>query len=342
MTAEATRVEVMNADIGPEAGGATAHHRPLPRRRRGLFWTGVLVALAALVGGTLVSVQAWQSESAPDTAAVDYFHALARGDAPAALGLGDVPSGVHSYLTREVLRASLHTAGISDVRVLSVAKSGRTATVTLQYQLNYASGPVPVTDSVNTVRHGRSWRLTATAVPVQLRIEADSARMSIGGAAVPTQRVLFFPGAVPISLDTPNLSVDPVVAHLNGGAPKSIQPKVSSAGEQAIDRAVAAAITRCISGKPSGGCPSPDNPAGVVPGSVRGVVTGDLADHLNIQLVPDANGLVQISGVVNVKGTYQQLDFDNQPQRKSGTAQLNISAQCYVTDPGRLVWEATP
>ena len=341
MTASTDSPAMRPSSVGPEAGTAPARHRSLPSRRRGLFWAGVLVALVAVVGGTLITVTAWTSESAPETTAVAYFQALGRGDAPAALGLGDVPPGVHTYLTREVLQAGLKIARISDVRVLSVTRTGRTARVTLQYQLNYSTGsPATVTDAVTTVRHGRGWRLTRTAVPVRLDAQAAGARMNIAGAPVPTASVLFFPGALPVGLDTPNLEVNQLVVHLNGAVPNIVAPKVSSTGQEVIGSAVGAAVRSCLTGNAAGPCPVPTDPR-VVPGSVRGAVTGDLADQLSISIQPDANGLLAVTGVVDVKGTYKRLDFNNQPVTKTGPVELMINARCYASNPGKLVWEST-
>jgi len=259
-------------EVGPEAGAAPARHRSLPSRRRGLFWAGVLAAVAALVVGSIVTIGAWVSESAPATAAVAYFRALGRGDAAGALGLGDVPPGVHSYLTDEVLQASLQVARISDVHVLSVDRSGRTARVTVQYQLSYPDGPTLVTDSVNTQRRGRTWRLTKTAVPVHLRPGAARSRMSIAGSTMPTRTVLLFPGSLPVTLDTPNLTLGRLVVHLNGAVPTAIQPDVSPAGKRAVGQAVADAIRACINAQSSGPCPMPADPQ-AVPGSVQSPVT---------------------------------------------------------------------
>jgi len=281
------------------------------------------------------------SESAPETTAVAYFHALGRGDAPAALGLGDVPAGVRTYLTRDVLRAGLKVAKISDVRVLSVTRTGRTARVTLQYQLTYPTGtPTTVTDAVTTMRHGRGWRLTTTAVPVRLDAQAAGARMNIAGAPVPTGSVLFFPGALPVSLDTPNLGVDKLVVHLNGAVPNIVTPRVSPTGKEVIGSAVGAAVRSCLTADAPGPCPVPAD-SRVVPGSVRGTVTGDLASQLSISIQPDANGLLAVTGVIDVKGTYQRLDFNNQPVTKTGPVELMINARCYASNPGQLVWEST-
>ena len=336
--------EAARPDLGPEAGATPARHRSLPSRRRGFFWAGVLAALAALVGGAVVTITAWVSESAPQTAAVAYFRALGRGDAAEALGLGDIPPGVRDYLTGDVLRASLKVARISNVRVLSVDRTGDSARVTLQYQLSYAhaAAPVTVADAVLTVRRGRNWRLTRTAVPVQLQIESGGARMSIAGAAVPTTTVLLLPGALPISVDTPNLDVGDLVVHLNGAVPSVVQPKISETGREAIGAAVATAVRACI-GRPvaSGACPAPTD-ALAVPGSIHGTVVGDLADQLSISVESDANGLLAITGTVDVKGSYQRLDFDNLPVPKTGTVALRINAHCYATSPSKVVWGVTP
>jgi hypothetical protein len=330
------------SDAGP-LGDAAVRYRSLPPpRRRGMFWVAILTALAAVVAGAVVTVTALVNESAPESAAVAYFHALARGDAAGALGLGAVPAGEHTYLTRDVLQLELKIAKIGGVRVLSVDRVGGTAEVTVRYVLSYRDrDPIMVTDAVTTLRRGRGWRLAKTAVPVHLAVESGQARMSIGGAPVPTRPVLFFPGALPIGFDTPNLYLKPpVVVHLNGTLTTSIRPAVSPAGSQAIIRAIAADVSTCVSGTTSAACLAPDDPPGVVPGSVRGTIEGGLSD-LRIDVEPGANGLLQIDGTVDVNGTYQQLDFNNQPVRKTGPVQLEIKAQCYATSPDKLIWDAT-
>jgi uncharacterized membrane protein len=323
----------------PALGRAAAPGQPasLPPRRRGLFWVSVLVALVALIGGGLVAVQAWLSESAPQTSAVAYFRALARGDAPAALALGDVPPGARTYLTREVLRASLTIAKISNVRVLAVDRTGRTATVTLQYQLDYASGPIPVTDAVSTVRQGRSWRLTKTAAPVHLQVPSGRARMSVAGTPVPERAVLFFAGALPVTLDTPNLDLGRQVVHLHGTVPRVLRAGISPAGQRAVEAAISATVGRCARGQTSSDCPQPADQL-VVPGSLRGTISGN---DLAIAVESDVYGLLHVTGTVTVTGSYQQLDFDNLPVRKSGTLKLSIDAHCYATDPTKVAWGST-
>jgi hypothetical protein len=314
------------------------HRRP-PRHHRGLFWVAVLAALAAVASGAVITATAYVEESEPETAAVAYFEALGRGDAPGALGTGDLPPGPRTYLTRQVLAAALSIAKISDVQVLSVARHGGEAKVTLEYQL----GSKQVSDAVSVERHGRGWRLTRTAVPVQLRVTAGADRMSIAGAALPKTTVLFFPGALPVVLDTPNLSLPLKVVHLDGdGGAQQLAPQVSRPGHRRVADAVRAAVQACLSGRTSRDCPPPARSAEriAVPGSVRGRVTGNLEKQLTIGVADNA-GLLKISGIVTVKGSYEVLDFNNQPVPRTGPLELSISAACYATDPSKIVWGET-
>jgi hypothetical protein len=321
--------------VGDFPAEPPAQRRRAPRHYRRLFWFAVLAALAAVAAGALIIASAYVRESEPETAAVAYFHALGRGDAAGALGLGDVPAGSRTYLTSQVLDAALSIAKISDVRVLSTVRHGNTAKVTLEYQL----GPQQVSDAVSLVRHGRGWRLTRTAVPVHLHVVAGADRMSVAGARVPTTTVLFFPGALPIALDTPNIDLGAAkVIHLDGGIPPEIELHITPIGRQRVSDGVRAALRACLTGRTSRGCPRPADET-IVPGSLRGRITGGLDNDLRIT-VAGAAGLLSISGNVLVNGTYQKLDFNNQPVRKASIVELTIDAHCYATNPAKIVWRA--
>ena len=315
-----------------------AQHRRPPRHHRGMFWIAVLAALAAVASGVVITATAYINESQPQTAAVDYFQALGRGDAPGALALGDIPPGPRTYLTSQVLDAARSIAKISDVRVLSVARLGHQAQVTLQYQL----GTQQVTDTVSLVRHGRGWRLTRTAVPVQLHVAIAADRMSIAGARVPNGPVLLFPGALPVAFDTSNLQLDSAsqIVHLTGGTLPPIQPQLSAAGQKRVSDAVRAVVQACLSGRASGYCPPPADQT-VVPRSVRGRITGNLDKELPITFAPGPAGVLVISGEVAVNGSFRQLDFNNQSVLKTGNVALQIQAQCNATNPAKMVWGAT-
>jgi hypothetical protein len=308
-----------------------------PRRHRGVFWVAVLTSLVAVVAGVFVAVTTYVSATAPDTIATNYFRALSRGDATAALAYGDVPAGPRTYLTGGVLRAALEVASISDVSALSVDRGGNTANVTVQYQLGFRGNQKAVTDRVTLNRHGRSWRLAATAASVQIIAKVAGHRLTLAGSALPAGSVLVFPGALPLSVDTPNLEIgEDVVIHLTDK--RTLRPTLSKAGTQAVQAAIVSAVRACLGTNPSPSCPVPTD-ARVVPGTVHGTLTGDLGHELTIQ-VTGPDGLLDVRGSVAVRGSYQRLDFDNLPAATSGTTDLAIRAHCYAANPSKLVWGA--
>ena len=323
--------------VGDFPAEPPVEHRRPPRHHRGLFWVAVLASLAAVASGAVITATAYVNESEPETAAVHYFEALGRGDAPGALGMGDLPPGPRTYLTGQVLAAALSIAKISDVQVLSVARHGGEAKVTLEYRL----GPQTVSDAVSLERHGRGWRLTRTAVPVRLHVSAGADRMSIAGARLPTTSVLLFPGALPVVIDTPNLNLGKTlpVVHLEGDGGQELAARLSPTGDRRVADAVRAAVQACLNGRRSQGCPQPAA-ARIVPGTVRGRVTGNLEPDA-ATTVAGAAALLTISGTVTANGSYQVLDFDNQPLRRTDSLKLRIHAQCYATDPTKIAWVAT-
>ncbi len=309
-----------------------------PRRHRGVFWVAVLTSVVAVVAGTFVAVTTYVSATAPDTIATDYFRALSRGDAAGALAYGDVPAGPRTYLTDGVLRAALEVAAISDVNVLSVDRIGDRANVTVQYQLGFRDNQRAVTDTVILNRHGRSWRLATTAASVQIIAKVAGHRLTLGGSALPAGSVLVFPGALPLSVDTPNLEIGEEVVYLTAKPSRTFRPTLSKAGTQAVQAAVVSAVRACLGTNPSPSCPVPTD-ARVVPGTVHGTLTGNLGDELKIQ-VTGPDGLLDVSGSVAVRGSFQRLDFDNLPAATSGTTDLAIRAHCYAVNPSKLVWGA--
>ena len=310
-----------------------------PRRHRGMFWVAVLAALVALAGGAIVAITAYTGASTPDAVTKAYFRALGRGDAPGALALGDLPAGSRTFLTSDVLRVALKIARLTDVEVLTVDEDAGTARVTVQYELRFAQQPVIVNDTVELRKGGHGWRLDDTAVATSLDPAAAGRRLSLAGAAVPSGTVLLFPGALPITVDTPNLDLDDRVVHLNGFIPSDLQPVVTKAGKRAVADAVGAALKSCLNGKTVAPCPAPNDDR-AVPGSVRGTLPADVAAKLNVAVASGPDGLLDVSGTVDVRGRYQRLNFNNLAVPRSGTIHLVVRAHCYATNPNKLVWDA--
>ena len=310
--------------------------------RRGLYWAAVIVAVLLLVGGTLLAVVGYRRTEGPSGAVRGYFAALARGDAATALAYGDVPSGPHGLLTATVLRSQQHIAPIRHFSVLATHQTGDRARVVVRYVLAYAGSPQTINASVPAHRKGGAWRLDQVAVPVALDVDRAGQRASILGSAIPDCDSLAFPGAAPITFDTPYLQLDAAEDSISFGAPPDLHVYVelSPVGKQAVLRAVQTALDACLSGRGDATCPLPDER--FVPGSVRGRLSGRVADNLTISLDDGPAGLVKISGEQPVQATdYRKLSFVNQPVEGSGTVVLNVNARAYAVAPLHLLWGAS-
>ncbi len=313
---------------------------PPPRRRSRLSWAAAAAAVALLAIGSVLAITGYLRKADPANTVRDYFEALERADAPAALGFGDLPAGRHQLLTSEVLRAQRASAPISHLSVLAVERIGARATVMVEYSLPFPDRSETISDNVAVTRRDGRWRLVAAAVPTELRLPAAQNRATVTGAAVPSGPVLLFPGALPISLDTPNLMLaeNSRTVRFSAPGPQVINVVVSPTGETSINAAVNAAVTRCLTATTSDpSCPLPDDDR-AVPGTLWGSVQGTDRSALSLQVMSNPDGRIEINGTLAVSGTYTRLDFDNMPQAKSGTAQLPLFGLCYATSPTTIVW----
>jgi ribosomal protein L34 len=78
-----------------------------------------------------------------------------------------------------------------------------------------------------------------------------------------------------------------------------------------------------------------------VPGTVRGRLSGSLADHVRIRLGDGAAGVLEIDGTQPVAATsYRRLGFDNRARTGSGRVVLVIGARAYAVAPLRLEWRS--
>lgn len=317
-------------------------NRALGRRR--LFWSAVFVAVVALVTGSVFAYITYTSTSGPDGAVKGYFAALARGDAPAALGFGDLAPGPpesHELLTSKVLHAQRDMAQIRHVSVIAIERSGARAKVTVQYDLDFAAGRQQIADTVQVVRRDGSWRLAQAAAVTRLRLRQAADRATILGRPVPDGTLQVFPGAVPIEFDTPYLRLEGTTSSvpLSAGPETSLKVEITPAGHNAAEDALAAALTSCLSGDASAEprCPVPSDRA--VPGSLRARVKAtDVRHAAEVSLEASARGLLTISGTIDVSGSYDALDFENQPVAKTGAVSLPLSATAYATAPITIDW----
>ncbi len=317
---------------------------PARRLRRRWFWVAVGGALALIVVGTVVAVLAFEDRADPAATARSYFAAVARADAPAALGYGDLPDGDRSFLTSDVLRAQRRTAAISRISVVAVERSGARATATVQYALGFADGSTVVSDRVNMIDRDGRWRLTPSAVALQLNVSAARHRMTLAGASVPTSTVALFPGALPLTLDTPalNVSADSRTIRFVAGTVHAVDIGVSPAGRAAVQTAVDGSLRACLAGtaRPQALCPLPADTR-AIPGTLRSTKPGQPSASLSFRVTNDSDGQIAIDGQATVTGSYTTLSFDNVAQTKTGSTPVTLHGQCYASTPQTIVWRAT-
>lgn len=314
------------------------------RRHRALYWTCVGLAVIALVGGTVVALVSYAATGGPAGAVRGYFAALERSDAPAALGYGDIPAGPRDYLTRAVLREQQRIAPMSDVHVTSTSRSGANATVSVTYRLQFGTGVAQFGDQVSVrERHG-SWRLANVAAVTQLGLSQAEDRARILGTPVPSGSVLLFPGALPITFDTSYLQLAAGTSSLQLQSPVDapLTVEASPQGRAAVLTALRTAFAPCVTGGPTADprCPLPDDRG--VPDSLRGAVVGAFAPDAKITVESTPAGRIDVSGHVQVHGSYQDLDFNDLPVTHSGTVSVPIAASTYPTPPLRLAWQVQP
>lgn len=311
------------------------------RRRRTLCWAATLLAVLLLGGGTALAVDGYLTTSGPEGTVRGYFDALARGDAPAALAFGDTPQGPHDLLTSAVLEQQQRIAPIGGVSIRSVRRTGGTASVEVAYTLAYSSDPQQVTDTVAVQQADGAWKLAQNAVATQLQVVQAPQRASILGTAIPDGTALLFPGAVPITFDTPYLALRPSSDSVTfgSGPATQVQVDVSHRGQQAALSALSDALRTCLSGGTDPRCPQPNGRA--VPGSVRGSIRGALGDGVSVQVGDSPAGTLDISGRVQASGSYRTLDFDDRTHPVTGQFDVPVHAIAYAVPPVRITWVAS-
>lgn len=301
--------------------------------RRTLFWTAVLVALTALIGGGAFAYFGYRATSGPDGTVRGYFAALARSDAPSALAFGDVPDGPHDLLTSEVLAEQQKIAPLHDVQILDVAQAGGEATVRYSYQLRFARGDEEFTGSLRVVQRDSKWRLARTAVATTVRLDQATDRVAFAGTSVPDGPTLLFPGALPLRVDTPYLQVDPSTSAVQfaGRSTTDISLEPTALARTELTSALTRKITACVSGaKAAVTCPLPSSR--FVPGSFDGRIVDGL-DKFTFRVGSDAVGTISMTGTLAFSGRYRQLDYDNVARSRTGRVQLRIEAAAFPVAP---------
>ena len=94
------------------------------------------------LAGTVVAVAGYFTSTGPGRVVRDYFAALSRGDARAALGYGALPDGPRELLTGPVLRAQQQVGRIGPVSVIAIDQDHDTASVSVHYAITFAGDTI--------------------------------------------------------------------------------------------------------------------------------------------------------------------------------------------------------
>jgi len=305
--------------------------------RRRLFLAGALLGTAVLAAGVVLAVHGATTTDGPATVVRDYFAALERGDAAQALAYGTVPDGPRRLLTSAGLHEQLRIAPLRDVSVEATERHDDRATVTVHYSMAFADGPVSRTTHVPLHYSDDEWSLDRVAIGAVLAPTTARDRLTILGAPVPAGRTLLFPGALPITADTPYLELVPALDYVSFDSPSTLDVpvRVSNVGEAAVRTAVRAALNRCLAGSRDLTCPLPTDR--YVPGTVRGTLNGAIGGLVDLDQ-HDPAGLLTYAGRPTITGSWQRLDFHNVARREHAQVLLDVRASGYAVAPLQLRW----
>ncbi|HEY3736377.1 MAG TPA: S8 family serine peptidase [Jatrophihabitans sp.] len=307
--------------------------------RRTVLAAAALLSVVFVAVGIVLAVSGRGRSSSPTHVVTDYFTALQQGDAAAALGYGDLPDAPRTLLTDAVLGAQQMLAPIVDVRVGESTHNSDRASVPVSYSLRYADETRQVRTIVALHRAGSTWRMDEAAIPTTLHLTQAGERAHILSGRVPTGQVLLFPGALPISFDSDLLTLD----HDHGsidfstGASYDVGVALTKAGQDGVTAAVAAAMKQCVTTpRADSTCPLPSSL--VVPGTLHGHLTSDVARAAHLAITGDAAGVVAVTGSADVDATYDRLSRENLPVAQAGKVTLPLTAWMYLTEPISVVW----
>lgn len=302
----------------------------------------MVVALIAAAAGSTIAVTSYRDSAAPSRVVAAYFAALSRSDAPAALAVSELPTdGSRRWLTDTVLAAQNHVAPLVDAHIGTVTTHGNHATAQYSYVLKFANGSRTVNGAVALTRTSAGWRLAPGVASTSLQMDGADDRLAFAGADLPDGSVLLFPGALPITLDTPYLEADSSTdsVGLDAAAITPIRLVPTAAARNALLTALTARVRSCVrGGELAPSCPLPNS--GTVPGSLHGRVVG--TPKVRFALRSDSAGTIVLIGTATFRGTYRLLDFDNEAHARSGDLHIPLDAIAYPVAPLALQFETLP
>lgn len=232
----------------------------------GWAWVAVVAAVLIAVGaiaGAVVYRTGDTASASPTQVVSDYLHALAAGDADAALALSAASPGSTRLLTSEVLRKQLEKLPITDIRVEG-EQPDLTANADRVYVKASASfGTKHSEGSIRVVRTNDSWKLASAFLVLQPTAVGRPAAstLTVFGVGVDPDAIDVFPGALSVATSNPFLDVSQrpplLLDRMHFGEQTNsfdVAFAVNEAGKRAIGQAVVSWLTGCMTpGAPAAG-----------------------------------------------------------------------------------------
>jgi hypothetical protein len=235
---------------------------------RGLIAVTAATAVAAAAIITAIVYRPGNEQSVTPTQVVAaYLHALAAGDADAALALGAATPPSTTLLTSEVLKRQLEKLPITDVHVDGEQATPATNANRVFVKAAASFGGKRSDGLIEVVRTSSSWKLASaflnahTGAPRNSLHRMASDTLTVFDHPVTDGLVTVFPGALSVSTTTPFLDVtQPPPILLDrlrwGDEPNELNVvfSVNDAGKRATVAAVTAWLTACMTpGTPPAG-----------------------------------------------------------------------------------------
>lgn len=324
---------------------------PTPRRNkppRGLWIALGAVAIVAVVVIAAVMIFRGGSGSGgaenPSQAVQEYFEALSRGDAKAALALGESQPPDTTFLTDEILKKQIAAEPIANIKTLGETPGANGA---VMVQVSVSLGGKTQNDKIPVSKSDDGWKVPHAAMTMDLNKNSGLYKpelfdaVTIFGKPAPKSGVAYvFPGPVELGSSNPNIKITGRDFNLTPGlmniylglSQQNLDIDVSEEGTKAIRDTILAEIKDCARStqlQPPN-CPFGIRVSSLVDGTAQWTPPANL-DGLSADFLDPRTATVNFFGPA-VLGLRVQTD-DGRPYDTTTTAYLAGDADVLKTPP---------
>jgi hypothetical protein len=278
----------------------------------------------------------------PSDAVRGYLEALAAGDAQTALSYASTAPSDTTFLTNEVLAASLKAGPITAINVPEVNDK-----YTYSVAASYKIGNQAVNADFPVEQEGDAWKLREVAYDLTLSSSQNKTLpMLINGVTVEADKAAVFPGTYAFTTGLDNIGYgknNKLVVKSVSDYPEGmseIQPTITSAGEKAFTKAVEDSLDKCMKSKKikNENCPNTfDQITGAQPdnGTLKWSYDKDALDNMKIRLDYSNPVIAETNLSLGIKAT---AECDGSPCRLTSYGNPDPSGNL-TKDPIKITWE---